>query len=159
MAATATRPCAIAHDNMLHCTVATATRPCAQAHDNTSRCTAATMTRTGATKTTKLLTKPCIHVASHDGDNNNNYGDDDDECRRRGLVRKRTAFSYHVVQMQRQQQQSATRNDECWTTRPHAQVHNIIAIVRKRTCYASNIDATTSQATSNLDGHELHCQT
>jgi hypothetical protein len=35
--------------------------------------------------------------------------------------------------------------------------HN--AIVRKCTCYASNIDATTSQATSNLDGHELNHQT
>ena len=29
----------------------------------------------------------------------------------------------------------------------------------KRTCYASNIDAPTSQATSNIDGHELNRQT
>jgi hypothetical protein len=29
----------------------------------------------------------------------------------------------------------------------------------KRTCYASNIDAPTSQATSNIDRHELNCQT
>jgi hypothetical protein len=29
----------------------------------------------------------------------------------------------------------------------------------KRTCYTSNIDATTSQATSNLDAHEPHRHT
>jgi hypothetical protein len=99
MAATAYRPCAQAHDNMLHrtaatatkpcvqvhnntscCRVATATRPCAQAHDNTSHRTAATTTRTGATKTTKLSTKPCIHVALHCGNNDNKYSDDNDEC-------------------------------------------------------------------------------
>ncbi len=97
---TATRPCVQAHDNTLRCRAAMATRPCAQAHDNTSRCTAATTTRTGATKTTKLLTKPRIHVASHGGDKDNNYGDDDDECGRQGLVRKRMAFSYCVAQMQ-----------------------------------------------------------
>jgi hypothetical protein len=118
-AATATRPCAQAHDNTSCHTVATATRPCAQAHDNTSRCTAATATRprvqahdntlhrtaatttrTGATKTMKSSTKPCIHVALHGGNNFNNYGNDDDKCRQQGLVRKRTEFSYRVVQMQ-----------------------------------------------------------
>ena len=29
----------------------------------------------------------------------------------------------------------------------------------KCTCYLSNIDAPTSQATSNIDTHELNCQT
>ena len=48
---------------------------------------------------------------------------------RRGLVREKTY--YHRVARWRQ-------NDEV-----------------KHTCYASNIDATTSQATSNLDAHEL----
>ncbi len=158
-AAMATRPCAQAHKNTSRPTAATATRPCVQAHDNMSRCTAATATRPGATKTTKLSTKPCIHVASHGGNNDNNYGDDDDECQQRGLVCKRTAFSYHVTQMRQQQQQSAMTNDECRTTRPRARVHNLIAIVCKCTCYASDIDATTSQATSNLDGHKLHHQT
>jgi hypothetical protein len=99
MAAMATRPCAQAHDNMSRHTAAMATRPCAQAHNNTScrtaatatrptaqahdnmlHCTAATTTRTGATKTTKSSTKPCIHVASHGGNNDNNCGNDDDEC-------------------------------------------------------------------------------
>jgi hypothetical protein len=159
MVAMATRPCAQAHDNTLHHTGATATRPCAQAHDNTSCRTVATTTRTGATKMMKSSTKPCIHVALHSGDNDNNYGDDNNECQQRGLVHKRTAFSYRVAQMQRQQKQLATTNDECRTTKPCARAHDIIAIVRKRTCYASNIDATTSQAMSNLDGHELHCQT
>ncbi len=75
--ATATRPCAQAHNNTLRCMAAMATRPCAQAHDNTLRRTAVTTTRTGAMKTMKSSTKPCIHVALHGGDNNNNYGDDE----------------------------------------------------------------------------------
>jgi hypothetical protein len=60
-----------------------------------------------------------------------------------------------------------TTNDKCRTARPRAQTHNIHILSRdgdednevKRTCYASNIDATTSQATSNLDAHEPHCHT
>jgi hypothetical protein len=48
---------------------------------------------------------------------------------RRGLVREKT-YSHRVARWR--------QNDKV-----------------KRTCYASNIDATTSQATSNLDAHEL----
>jgi hypothetical protein len=148
MAATATRPHVQAHNNTLHCTRATATRPCAQAHDNTLHCTAATRTRTGATKTMKLSTKPSIHVALLDGNNDNNYGNDNDKCWQQGLMRKCTAFSYCAAHMRWRQQQSATTNDKCRTTndrcrttRPRTQAHGILAIVRKCTCYVSNIDA------------------
>jgi hypothetical protein len=37
------------------------------------------MTRTGATKMTKLLMKPCIHVALHGSNNDNNSGNEDDK--------------------------------------------------------------------------------
>ncbi len=128
--ATVTRPCAQAQNNTSHCMAAMATRPRAQAHDNMPRCTAATTTRTGGTKTTKSSTKPRIHVTSH------------------GIFISRRAKAM-----------TTTTIGQCWTTRPCTQAHGILAIVLKRTCYASNIDATTSQATSNLDAHELHRQT
>ncbi len=91
-----------------------------------------------------------FHISSCNGNDNNNYGDDDDECRRRGLVLKCRAFSYRVVQTRQQQQQSARTNDECQTMRPCARARNILAIVRKRTCYASNIDTTASQGNVEL---------
>ncbi len=78
-AAMATRPHAQVHKNTSRCTAGTATRPRAEAHDNTLHRTVATTTRTGATKMTKLSTKPCIHVALLDSNNDNNYGNDDDE--------------------------------------------------------------------------------
>ncbi len=84
-AATATRPHVQVHNNTLHCMAATATRPCAQAHDNTSHRTAATTTRTGVTKMTKLSMKPCIHVASHGGNDNNNSSNKDDKVVNKAL--------------------------------------------------------------------------
>ncbi len=133
-----------AHNNTLRRTAATATRPRAQAHDNTLRCTVATTTRTGATKTTKSSTKPCIHVASHGGDNDNNYGDDDDECRRRGLVRKRMAFSYCVARRQRQQ----------GLVRKHTTTHRVAPrqrrhIVRERTISSYHIASCESDDNNN----------
>ncbi len=41
------------------------------------------------------------------------------------IVRKRTAFSYRVTQRRRGQQLSVMTNDECRTTRPCAQAHNM----------------------------------
>ncbi len=147
--ATATRPHAQVHNNTLCHMAATATRPCAQAHDNTSHRTAATTTRTGATKMTKLLMKPCIHVASHGGNNDNNSGD------KVAKVVNKASHSHRVARWQ-QQQQLRQWWRQMSTTRPRARAHSIFISRRAKAMTTTTIGNNEWQV---LDDKALYAST
>jgi hypothetical protein len=79
-------------------------------------------------------------LRARDGDNINN-GNDDDECRRQ--VRSHRAAAATTTIIGNNERRVSDGKASCASTQ------HILDV--KLTFYASNIDATTSQATSNLD--------
>jgi hypothetical protein len=139
--ATTTRPHAQAHANsVLHCLMATTTRKQLQHHHmlttspwcNSSRAVSYCALRNGNNDNKNGNNTIIFHIASHDGNINNNNGN-----------------SRIVMHAGNDDNNKLTRTTEC------ASAPGFQPLCTSAQTTASNIDATTSQVTSNIDTHNL----